>query len=236
MLTRAKARAQLRQSMPATEAMHLCQYVNNIASQLATALKRNNKWVTKLGFVPEGPQFKADEFGLPQQQHQRQQPDWVIKRRAFLQKLSVSQRNLLLTGDPSFAFDPVAYEVLFTVPHQQLPPVLQQQFEYLDNNNQPPEEDDFLSAESNGEESPAAPVSWGQSRSNPWASRPGAGPSWIPQPAFFGTGPPKTEEQTKKTTAPTPTEEEHQRKKSKPKLPSFVFEPGPSHRSSQSKK
>ncbi len=32
MLTRAKARAQLRQSMPATEAMHLCQYVNNIAS------------------------------------------------------------------------------------------------------------------------------------------------------------------------------------------------------------
>jgi hypothetical protein len=315
MLTRAKARAQLRQSMPATEAMHLCQYVNNIASQLATALKQNKKWVTKLGFVPEGPQFKADEFGLPQQQHQRQQPDWVIKRRAFLQKLSVSQRNLLLTGDPSFAFDPVAYEVLFTVPHQQLPPVLQQQFEYLDNNNQPPEEDDFLSAESNGEESPAAqprpvfqqfgtrprhaptasssssaneedsdatnqaaaarqptkrekervnqsaqllqrltteelkggkltrsvskptaPVSWGQSRSNPWASRPGAGPSWIPQPAFLGTGPPKTEEQTKKTTAPAPTEEEHQRKKSKPKLPSFVFGPGPSHRSSQSKK
>ena len=110
MLTHAKARVQLRQSMPATEAMHLCQYVNNIASQLATALKQNNKWVTKLGFVPEGPQFRADEFGLPQQQHQRQQPDWVIKRRAFLQKLSVSQRNLLLTGDPSFAFDPVAYD------------------------------------------------------------------------------------------------------------------------------
>jgi hypothetical protein len=56
---------------------------------------------------------------------------------------------------------------------------------------------------------PTAPVSWGQSPSNPWASQPGAGPSWIPQPAFFGTGPPKTGEQTKKTTAPEPTEEEH---------------------------
>ncbi len=79
MLTCARARAQLRQSIPATEAMHLCHYVNNIASQLATALRQNKKWVAKLGFVPEGPQLRADEFGLPQQHHQRKQPDWVIK-------------------------------------------------------------------------------------------------------------------------------------------------------------
>ena len=37
----------------------------------------------------------------------------------------------MLTGDPAFAFDPVVYQYITTIPRHQLPLLLQQQFDYL---------------------------------------------------------------------------------------------------------
>ena len=59
------------------------------------------------------------------------EPEWIIKRRNFLKKLSVSERNLLLTGDPFFQFDPVVYDCIFNLPSFATPPFLHQHFPYL---------------------------------------------------------------------------------------------------------
>ena len=57
--------------------------------------------------------YARDEFGLPVSVGDSKEPFWVIKRRNFLKKLSVQDRNLLLTGDPYFRFDPVVYDCCF---------------------------------------------------------------------------------------------------------------------------
>ena len=54
------------------------------------------------------------------------------KRRNFLKKLSPSARNLILTGDPGFAFDPAVYEqILNHPPGVPVPIGVHQQFDYL---------------------------------------------------------------------------------------------------------
>ena len=124
-LTRARAAASARAALPLAEARALVCAVNSEAE----------KWrrcIIPYGAPAFGPAFVSDQYGLPIQQKRIQQPNWVYKRRQFLKSLSVADRNLLLTGDPGFAFDPVAYDVLYHYP-QALPavPLLQQQLGYV---------------------------------------------------------------------------------------------------------
>ena len=75
--------------------------------------------------------YVRDNFGLPVYKDKATEPSWVIKRRRFLEKLSVQDRNLLLTGDPYFQFDPIVYDCIFFTPFNVAPPLLQQQLGYL---------------------------------------------------------------------------------------------------------
>jgi len=122
-ITRARARALERQALSGTDAIRLIRQVNNEAKR---ALKF--KPIPHYNAV-EGPDFVADEYGLPKQFKGQKQPASIIRRRKFLKSLSPTQRNLLLTGDPVFAFDPIAYEVFLTC--REVPPIIQQQFDYL---------------------------------------------------------------------------------------------------------
>jgi hypothetical protein len=95
--------------------------------------------------VAFGPSYVSDKLGLPITRHRHTEPLWVTNRRKFLKKLSVSEQNRLLTGDPAFRFDTVPYDGTFTylnyfptaaqaappllppvpsLPHLQRPPVL----------------------------------------------------------------------------------------------------------------
>ena len=60
--------------------------------------------------VAYGPSLVSDAFGLPIVRPGFKTPNWIKKKRKFLKKLSVGERNFLLTGDPAFAYDPVAYD------------------------------------------------------------------------------------------------------------------------------
>ena len=122
-LTRARARALERQNLPASDAIQLIRKVNATAKQAAPF-----KSIPIYG-VAEGPTFVADEYGLPKEFKNQPQPKSITQRRKYLKSLSPTQRNLLLTGDPVFAFDPLAYEVAFR--GQLLPPLLLEQFDYL---------------------------------------------------------------------------------------------------------
>jgi hypothetical protein len=66
--------------------------------------------------VAFGPSYVSDELGLPIIQQCHTEPLWVTNRRKFLKKLSVSEQNRLLTGDPAFRFDTVPYDGTFTHP------------------------------------------------------------------------------------------------------------------------
>ena len=59
------------------------------------------------------------------------EPKEITKRRNFLKKLSVQDRNLLLTGDPFFEFDPLVYSCCFFSPRETLPAILQHNFDYI---------------------------------------------------------------------------------------------------------
>ena len=74
---------------------------------------------------------RVDQYNLPVCVEGGVEPEWIIKRRKFLKRLSVSERNLLLTGDPSFQFDPVVYDCIFNLPSFATPPFLHQHFPYL---------------------------------------------------------------------------------------------------------
>jgi hypothetical protein len=64
--------------------------------------------------VAFGPSYVSDELGLPIVRKRHTEPLWVTNRRKFLKKLSVSEQNRLLTGDPTFRFDTVPYDGTFT--------------------------------------------------------------------------------------------------------------------------
>ena len=74
---------------------------------------------------------RVDNFGLPIFSPGETEPAWVIKRRNFLKTLTVTERNLLLTGDPSFQFDPLVYDCIFNLPAFATPPFLHHHFQYL---------------------------------------------------------------------------------------------------------
>ena len=48
-----------------------------------------------------------------------------------MKRLSVQDRNLLLTGDPYFQFDPIVYDCCFWLPKIVVPPIIQNQLHYL---------------------------------------------------------------------------------------------------------
>ena len=75
--------------------------------------------------------YARDEYGLPVSVGGTAEPHWVIKRREFLKRLSVRDRNLLLTGDPYFRFDPVVYQCCFFLPRRALPPILQNNMAHI---------------------------------------------------------------------------------------------------------
>ena len=128
-MTRARARAQQRASLSFLQAKTLVETVNRQAENW----RKNILWYTA---PTEGPSFVCDQYGLPvvnkngNRSTKRQtgstvtgngsmrEPEWVYKRRNFLKNLSVADRNLTLTGDPGFAFDPVAYDLTRLYPDQ----------------------------------------------------------------------------------------------------------------------
>ena len=76
-----------------------------------------------------GPTFLANEFRLPKQLPNKPQPTSIQRSLKFLKSISQAQRNMLLTGDTVFAFNPIAYEaILFK---NIVEPELQRQFDYL---------------------------------------------------------------------------------------------------------
>ena len=124
--TRARARALERQNLPAADAIKLIRRINALARTTSKAI---NFSPTPIYGVAEGPNFVSDEYGLPKSLPNQPQPTHILRRRKFLKSLSPQQRNLLLTGDPVFAFDPLAYDLVFRGPA--IPVELQQQFDYL---------------------------------------------------------------------------------------------------------
>ena len=121
-LTRARARALERQHLKPSDAIKLIRRVH------LAAVSHQFKPTPHFD-VSEGPSIVSDEYNLPKQFPGQKQPQHIIRRRNFLKKLSPQQRNLLLTGDPVFAFDPLAYHIAFFAP--QVPEVIQQQFDYI---------------------------------------------------------------------------------------------------------
>jgi hypothetical protein len=58
--------------------------------------------------------YTHDHYGLPHPPPSgKKEPENITKRREFLKKLSIQDRNLLLSGDPLFQFDPVVYSCVF---------------------------------------------------------------------------------------------------------------------------
>ena len=152
----ARAKATARADLPINTQIQLLEAVHAAATKIASTLPQattpsNFQWV---GGNISGPCYIADEFGLPKQQTGIQQPDWVYKKREFLKKLSSSERNYLLTGDPAFAFDPIVYEVCLHLPLNQLPQILQHNFDYIIPNQAPPQEQPAPLPQPQGEPAP----------------------------------------------------------------------------------
>ena len=87
--------------------------------------------------VSQGPAYSCDQYGLPIPPQGKKIPQWILDRQRTLKQLTPSLRNKLLTGDPGFQFDPIAYEPLLVryqhqpiqqeqQPQQQQPPQPQQ--------------------------------------------------------------------------------------------------------------
>ena len=123
MMTRAMARAAARQQLSPEEAVGLQRRVYKAVSQLT------HPQLLHTG-GPNGPVPVVDEFNLPISTSNSEDPK-IAKRRNFLKNLPPTVRNLLLTGDPVFAFDPLVYATVLSVPRRQQPQVLQDEFDYL---------------------------------------------------------------------------------------------------------
>jgi len=72
-----------------------------------------------------------DEWSLPKQVTGQPQKVQDHRRRKYLQSLPPPKRNTLLTGDPLFHFDPIAYEYLWMPGRPQLPPRIADLFDHL---------------------------------------------------------------------------------------------------------
>src|SRR5574343_189967 len=176
-LTRAQAHLVERQNLPTDVAVNLIKIINNWFKcnailqnvenvQKVTLKQKLKQRLLKLKSVVKNRHKNIsviDEFGL----EKNDKSEAVIRRRKFLQKLSPKERNLVLTGDPGFIFDPIVYEqILFAPgapvapgvpappaaaapppPPPALPPVIQQNFDYL----LPEPQEEFVPPEPNPE-------------------------------------------------------------------------------------
>jgi hypothetical protein len=79
-----------------------------------------------------GPKYKLDKFGLSNPHPGVPQPKWVHIRRKCLESLSFQERNILLTGNPFFEFDPCTYVLISSYPNQvQNYPAIQQTLPHI---------------------------------------------------------------------------------------------------------
>ena len=135
MITRAMARAQARAQMTPEDAITLQRKVASAARHL-----RNQKQKYDILYHTggaNGPKPVVDEYNLPVPAPGSTSSKQIRRRRQFLKSLTPQTRNLLLTGDPVFAFDPLDYEIILQTPARHRPPILHDQFDYL-----PPELND----------------------------------------------------------------------------------------------
>jgi Integrase zinc binding domain/Integrase core domain len=164
-LTRAQAKLVERAQLPTNLAVNLIKVINSwaIANSLLKSEKNIDLLTKKSELEKQLKQFKSevktktiknnlsvnslDELG----QIKSDKSVRTNRKRRFLEQLPPATRNLILTGDPYCSFDPVVYREILTSTPQQLPPVVQQQFDYLLPDNQDPGPDPELDPESDPE-------------------------------------------------------------------------------------
>ena len=99
-ITRAMARAAERAALADPVAQNVVAAINREASRILQRLliaKHGKKWIDW-----QTKNIPLDDFALPRQSD-KTNTDWVRRRRAYLKRLTPSQRNSVLTGDPLFA-------------------------------------------------------------------------------------------------------------------------------------
>ena len=109
-ITRAMARAAERAALADPVAQNVVAAINREASRILQRLliaKHGKKWIDW-----QTKNIPLDDFALPRQSD-KTNTDWVRRRRAYLKRLTPSQRNSVLTGDPLFAYDPILYDLFF---------------------------------------------------------------------------------------------------------------------------
>ena len=132
-LKHAKTSGQFRLVLSRQKQRSLVETCNQVATQIMQIQQKKNSPPPTYSSVNNkcANIYTRDSFGLPHPPHHGQEDPAIIKRRNYLRKLSVQDRNLLLTGDPYFQFDPVVYDCCFWLPKRVLPPVLVNQLHYL---------------------------------------------------------------------------------------------------------
>ena len=88
----------------------------------ASILKETELWKKNLQTTNVqgglGPGIRVDNYRCPIEIEGVPQPKWVHDRRKFLDSLSKTERNLVLTGDPYLEYDPCTYSLIFMYPRQ----------------------------------------------------------------------------------------------------------------------
>jgi len=97
--------------------------IHHLNHQLVAAYARNINYLADAVLL--------DEFGLPTQVRGQDAKIKVARRRAYLKSLSPAKRNALLTGDPLFSFDPLAYEYVWAANRPSLTEDQSKYFEHL---------------------------------------------------------------------------------------------------------
>ncbi|MGL6011878.1 MAG: hypothetical protein ACRC0J_10305, partial [Shewanella oncorhynchi] len=125
MLTRAKIKAMERAGIPPPQFKQMVNTVNRCIFMI----NHKKDYLTIYGTPKFPPKNKVQYY----------------KRRIqFLKRLPVQKRNLLLTGDPLFEFDPVVYAHVFHNPAPEFEQIAQRYFNYFIPNPPPPPPPGFL--------------------------------------------------------------------------------------------
>jgi len=123
-ITRAMAHLQQMRDLQTFSVNAVKRYItraHNVAAQVWEKLIKKYPHLSHGYTHTYGPPMECDEYGLPKQKlRDIKDQKWVHKRRVFLQRLSPQHRNILLTGDPLFSFDPLVYEIAILFPPGQL--------------------------------------------------------------------------------------------------------------------
>ena len=123
-----------RNALPLTTQTHVEKLCEIAASYVLCQVRKISSPPPSYSHMQKFHGFSRDEFGLPVSMGDSAEPLWIVKRKEFLKKLSVKDRNLLLTGDSYFRFDPVVYDCFF-FRRRALPPILQNIMVHIIPNN-----------------------------------------------------------------------------------------------------